>query len=197
MPWQRVTKVALPVASLTEESRAMSDSAKFCRACGVDVSVNNKNRHPLLGKEICQTLTEFATDAVKAVSSSELLLDIQQFQAGYVCRACYRELVKLHTLKEQLKGTKECIRNKLAKIACLLPANPRNPGAVVSTATTNPTPHHETQSSYVSPQSSRKRRRTEQMSNTERRKRRRILETVQSAPTATSSTSSPDVVVSK
>ena len=62
---------------------------KLCRACGVDVSKDTKNRHPLIGKDICPTLAEFATSAVKSLpspSGCELCLDVKKFEAGYVCQ---------------------------------------------------------------------------------------------------------------
>ena len=102
----------------------MSAPVSLCRACGVDVIKNKKNGHPLSGKDICPTLTEFATDAVKSLPSSdgrEFLLNAQEFQAGYVCRGCYRELLRLHTLENQLREAKEAISNKVAKAACHLP----------------------------------------------------------------------------
>ena len=103
---------------------AMSAPVSLCQACGVDVTKNKKNRYPLSGKDICPTLTEFATDAVKSLPSSDgrkFLLNAQEFQAGYVCRGCYRELLTLHTLEKQLHEAKEAISNKVAKAACHLP----------------------------------------------------------------------------
>ena len=180
----------------------MSLPVNLCRACGVDVSKNKKNRHPLSGKDVCPTLTEFAIDAVKSIPSShgrEFLLDVREFQAGYVCRRCYRELVRLHTLEKQLSDAKEAISNKVAKAATHLPAKQvlqsksadRN-GTVLVTQVSRP----ETQStSYQSPRSHRKRPGTVLPSSTERRKRIRLLEVTESVPT--SSTASPDVAVSQ
>ena len=111
--------------------------------CGSDVGGRNKkNRHPLFGKDICPTLTVFATDTVKLLSGpegSELLLDVQTFQSGYLCRSCYRELAKLHSLQKQLSETKTSISNKLAKIFHLLPTKPStSQQQPASTSTSSP-----------------------------------------------------------
>ena len=52
------------------ESTAMSTPVSLCQACGVDISKNKKNRHPFSGKDICPTLTEFATSVVRSLTSS-------------------------------------------------------------------------------------------------------------------------------
>ena len=188
---------------------------KLCRACGVDVSKDTKNRHPLIGKDICPTLGEFATSAVRSLpcpSGCELCLDVKKFEAGYVCQRCYRELTSLHTLQRKLKDTKNGITSKIAKVASLLPtkqlqasanATARNQSARLAEQVITegnlmmPNPENETQpSTNKSPsRSSRKKRAaTDVPSNADRVKRRRILEAVESAPT--SSSKSPDVAVS-
>lgn len=95
---------------------------KLCRACGVNVSKDTKNRHPLIGKDICPTLAEFASSAVRSLpspSGCELCLDVKKFEAGYVCQRCYRELTSLHTLQKKLRDTKDTITCKIAKVASL------------------------------------------------------------------------------
>ena len=174
--------------------RDKRQAMECCRTCGVDVGGRNKNRHPLFGKDICPTLTGFATDAVKSLSvsspqGSELLLDVQTFQSGYVCRGCYRELVKLHSLQKQLSDTKESISNKLAQISHLLPTKPigRSPSTCQHGLASKAT-------SYLSPRAHRKRPGIDLSSNAERIKRRRTLDVAKSVPST--STNSPDVAVS-
>ena len=195
---------------------------KLCRTCGVDVSKDTKNRHPLIGKDICPTLAEFATSAVKSLpspSECELCLDVKKFEAGYVCQRCYRELTSLHTLQKKLRDTKDAITSKIAKVASLLPtaatkqlqasanANARNQLSqsrlaeqVLTTSSEGnsmmPNSENEIQpSTNKSPsRSSRKRAATDVPSNADCIKRRRILEAVESA--LTSSSKSPDVAVS-
>lgn len=101
----------------------MNVPANLCWLCGVDVSKNN-NRHPLSGKDIkfCPTLIDFATNATKAIprpQRHDLHLNVQQFQAGYMCK----EQVKLHTFQKQLSEIKEVISSKFAKTAYPLLAN--------------------------------------------------------------------------
>ena len=195
---------------------------KLCRACGVNVSKDTKNRHPLIGKDICPTLAEFASSAVRSLpsrSGCELCLDVKKFEAGYVCQRCYRELTSLHTLQKKLRDTKDAITSKIAKVASLLPAkqlqacananaNARNQlpsqsrlaEQVLTTSSEGnsmmPNPENETQPSTSKSPSrpSQKRAATDVPSNADRIKRRRILEAVESAPT--SSSKSPDVAVS-
>ena len=100
----------------------------FCRACGVDVddSKERKSRRSLSDSTICSLLTGFATSAVKALPTChgyEFCLDMENFEAGYVCRRCFRELTKLNNLQKQLIDTKEAIATKVAKAAAesLLP----------------------------------------------------------------------------
>ena len=169
---------------------------KVCRACGVDVSKDTKNRHPLSGKDICPTLTDFATNAVRSLpspSGCEVCLDVRKFEAGYVCQRCYRQLTTLHTLQKKLRDTKDAITNKVAKIASLLPSK-----QLQASNSMMPTPEteNETQPSTNKspPRSSRKRAASDVPSNADRIKRRRILEAVESVPT--SSSKSPDVAVS-
>ena len=106
-----------------------SIAMKVCRVCGVDVSKDRKNRHPLAGKDICPTLTDFATSAVRSLPSPS------GFEAGYVCQRCYRQLTMLHTLQKKLRDTKDAITNKVAKVASLLPSK--------QLQASNPTPETE------------------------------------------------------
>ena len=121
---------------------------KTCRACGIDVSKDTKNRHPLTGKDVCPTLTKFATSAVRSLSSpsgGELCLDVKKFEAGYVCQRCYRQLTTLHTLQKKLRDIEDAITSKVAKVASLLPtvqlqtsANATDPSGEISMQSHSP-----------------------------------------------------------
>jgi hypothetical protein len=158
-----------------------------CLACGVDVENAKKSRHPLSDSDITPLLVEFATSAVESIPSqqgSKLQLDVQQFKSGYVCRSCYREVLKLHSLQKQLKEANEALANKLTRTACLLPSTTHIGGTLI------------TNQSHQSPDVRRKRSLVNIPTQilSPRNKRRRILQAVRSVPT--SSNKSPDVAVS-
>ena len=71
---------------------------------------NKKNRHTLRGIDVVSTLTEFAKCAFRSTPLSsprcEPQLNYSEFESGYVCKSCYRDLVKVQTLKKQLRGLK-------------------------------------------------------------------------------------------
>lgn len=172
---------------------------KACRACGVDVSKDTKNRHPLTGKDICPTLIKFATSAVRSLpgpSGGELCLDVKKFEAGYVCQRCYRQLTTLHTLQKKLRDTEDAITSKVTKVASLLPTEQVQASRVPSYSSLSTGGENEThpRTSKSTPISTRKRAATDAPSNAERIKKRRILEAVESVPTTSSN--SPDVAVS-
>ena len=99
---------------------------KACRACGIDVNKDTKNRHPLTDKDVYPTLIKFATSAVRSLSSpsvGELCLDVKKFEAGYICQRCYRQLTTLHTLQKKLRDREDAITSKVTKVASLLPTS--------------------------------------------------------------------------
>ena len=79
---------------------------------------NKKNRHTLRGKEVYSTLTEFAESALKAAPLSsqgcESQFNYSEFESGYVCKSCYRDLAKVQTLENQLSDLKNSIANKVS-----------------------------------------------------------------------------------
>ena len=81
---------------------------------GVDVdnSKEKKSRHPLSDRNICSTFTTSAVKALPSCHGCEFCLDIKKFEAGYVCRKCFRELTMLNALQKQLRDTKEAIASK-------------------------------------------------------------------------------------
>ena len=80
---------------------------------------NKKNRHPLRGKEVLTTLTEFAECALKATPHSsqrcEAQLNYSELETGYVCRSYYRDLVKVQTLEKQFSDLKSSVTSKVSK----------------------------------------------------------------------------------
>ena len=78
---------------------------------------NKKNRYTLRGKEVYSILTEFAESALKAtlLSSQETQLNYSEFESGYVCKSCYRDLAKVQTLEKQLSDLKNSIASKVSK----------------------------------------------------------------------------------
>ena len=132
-----------------------------CRACGVDVDNSKKNRHKLsgpMGKTICSTLTKFAANAVRTSPGHSqdlelhVHLDEEQFEAGYVCKSCYRELDKLQSLQIQIVELQKTVSEKVTKAVHHLP--------VLSTSETHNVDQGASQSSQQSPIVSRGRKRS-------------------------------------
>ena len=151
-------------------------AAKFCRACGVDVAKDKKQRRTISRNAIfCSTLIPMAS----AVSDR---LDVSKFEEGYVCKVCSRELEKMQKLQAQLDEVKGSIFSKLTNAAHLMPT------------TEMPAEREETQTPVRTSQ--KKRASDPQGASNERRKRRRLLQGLESAAPTTSTKGSPDVAVS-
>lgn len=170
----------------------------YCRVCGVNVDENKKNRHTLRGK-VLSTLTEFAESAVRATPLSsqrcESQLNYSEFESGYVCKSCYRDLVKVQTLEKQLSDLKSSIASKVSK------SIRANPTIISYTRQEAPVTDHQSpqtrqevpESAHQSPSTSRKRLHSGKQSSTEFSKHRRLLRAVERIPTT--SKNSPDVAV--
>lgn len=171
----------------------------YCRVCGVNVDENKKNRHPLSGKDVLSTLTEFAKCALRTTplgsQRCEPQLNYSEFESGYVCKSCYRDLVKVQTLDNQLSDLKSSIASKVSES---IRANPTiisyTRQEVPVSDNQSPQTHREVpESAHQSPSTSRKRVHSGKQSSTEFSKRRRLLRAVEHIPTT--SKNSPDVAV--
>ena len=100
-----------------------------------------------------------------------------------MCVEFVRELVRLHTLENQLCEAKDAISSKVAKAACHLPTKQVDQNAQ-SSSHLAPALDETQSATYPSPCSRRKRLCPAPPSSSERRKRRRIIEVTSSTTVA-------------
>ena len=88
----------------------------------------------------------------------ESQLNYSEFESGYVCKSCYRDLVKVQTLEKQLSDLKSSIASKVSKSICA------NPTIISYTRQEAPVTDHQSpqtcqgvpESAHQSPSTSRK-----------------------------------------
>ena len=148
-------------------------TSKFCRACGIDVAKDKKQRRTISGN--ATILTPMASTVIDQ-------LDVKKFEEGYVCKVCSRELEKMQKLQAQLDEVKGSIFLKLTNASHLLPQSIGMPSEAEMVLT---------------PTCTSSRKRASDASSNERRKRRRLLRGIESAVPTTSTQGSPDVAVSR
>ena len=83
----------------------------------------SKEQALVVWSAVCCTLIPFATSVIE--SSSQSLPDVSNFENGYACKSCYREVEKLQKLQKQLGELKESFLTKVTKSAHLFPVTSR------------------------------------------------------------------------